>query len=166
MTAVTKDETKEFITKRLNGIGDTASNYMLVASLDKLMNGEKSRASGYIIEFRDLIFKWLKDEGKVTEQDEKSFRLLSTVFTEKVLPERIKKEQNLHKIAIEGYLYDNIQPQKPNDSDSAVIGTVHEGILLTLTREGIIDEDQANERSIFPSLFDDEKEPIKNELQN
>lgn len=165
LTAVTNNEVKDFITKNVNAKGESISNFMLVNAIDKLLDLEKERAKNVVTVFRNVLLVALGREGIRTDKLETIVNATQYFLWDNLIPDNIEKEQKLAKIAIEGFLFDNIDPQKPRNDDEVKISAIYEMLLKTMQEQGIIDEDQANERSLLTSFIDDKEEPINNEFQ-
>jgi hypothetical protein len=145
LTAVTKDETKAFITDQLQKEGENISNFMLTAALDRLMGFEEDRTKAAVLDFKDLLLGWLNSKGKLDEDLVTEINVLYFSFAQKMLPDLLKKNQKPYKTAIESYLFDNALPK--NDPEKHEIENSFDRILSR------INEDQAQEeRSIYTNV--------------
>jgi hypothetical protein len=145
LTAVTKDEAKTFITDQLQKEGESVSNFMLTASLDRIMNFEEDRTRAAVLDFKDLLLGWLNSKGKLDDELVTEMQVLYFSFVQKMLPDLIKKKQKTAKIAIENYLFDRPQPRKDDPQRHEIV----ESLETILSK---INEDQAQERSIYTNV--------------
>jgi hypothetical protein len=146
LVAVTNHEVKSLMMKGFEEKGESASSFMVNSSIDKIMDFETSRIRAIFNHYNDFVMNYL--EQSADEQTQAAFKSLKYAFAETALERLIKSYKNYDTQAIQGFINKDMQPQEDNVAGHT-IATSHEQILRKLQQFEIIDEVQAEQRSIY-----------------